>query len=360
MNFKTLATALLTATVGLTACSSDDGEPSAAVLRPAAEVTLLITPNGIGDNGYNDCIVDGLFRFYEQTGVPVKLLQPNDSAEAVSMYKSWLSDHQVADSAVLVVGSSAYEQMVTSQLPRLTGTGSRVLLMESLLSQEGVSSVFINRYGVSYWAGAMLHDCPVMVYAAAPGIPVLEPAIEGFLDGHDCQLPHEGRDSVAMVYYLTDTESGFASAETAYKFMFNYIYEFDGDLLFDVSVFPLLGGSGSGVIRAINDIRLTTSILVGMDVDQSALSQHIPFSVVTRIDRVLSDYLTDWREGRDWPRTQVLGLKDGATDIVLSTTYVHPFAAYINNGTADAQQIKERYDLYREEALRKEAEYEKR
>ena len=163
-----------------------------------------------------------------------------------------------------------------------------------------------------------------------------------------------------MVYYLTDTESGFASAETAYKFMFNYIYEFDGDLLFDVSVFPLLGGSGSGVIRAINDIRLTTSIVVGMDVDQSALSQYIPFSVVTRIDRVLSDYLTDWREGRDWPGTQVLGLKDGATDIVLSGTYVHPFAGYISNGTADAQQIKQRYDLYREEALRKEAEYEKR
>ena len=360
MNKKTLATALLTATMSLTACSSDDGEPSAAALRPVAEVTLLVTPNGIGDNGYNDCIVDGLFRFHELSGVSVNLLHPNDSAEAVSMYSNWLSDHTVADSAVLIVASSSYEQMVKSIPPRLTGSGSRVLLMESQLRQEGVSSLFINRYGVSYWAGAILHTCPVMVFAAAPDIPVLEPAIQGFFDGHDCQLPHVGRDTVAITCYLSDSEGGFASAEAAYRFTYNYIYEYDDAFMFDISIFPLLGGSGSGVIRAMNDCWMTLSVLVGMDVDQSALSQYIPFSVVTRIDRVVSDYLTDWREGRDWPLTQVLGLKDGVTDSVLSTTYRHPVAAYIENETAYAWQIKESYDLYREEALRKEAEYEKR
>lgn len=360
MNIKTLAMALLTAGLGLTACSSDDEEPSADALHPTAEVTLLVTPNGIGDNGYNDCIVDGLFHFYEHSGVPVNLLQPNDSAEAVSMYSNWLSNHTMADSAVLVLGSSSYEQMVKSIPPRLTGTGSRVLLMESLLSQEGVSSLFIDRYGVSYWAGAILHTCPVMVYAAASGVPVLEPAIQGFLDGHDCQLPHVGRDTVAITYYLSDSEGAFASSEVAYKFIYNYIYNFDDGFMCDVSIFPLLGGSGSGVIRGVSDSWMTMGVIVGMDVDQAALSQHIPFSVVTRIDRVVSDYLTDWREGRDWPRTQVLGLKDGVTDIVLSTTYRHPMADYMDNGTANALQIKERHDLYREEALRKEAEYEKR
>lgn len=226
------------ATLLLAACSGDGDEPPAAAVSPTAQVTLLVTPNGIGDNGYNDCIVDGLFRFYEQWGVPVSLLQPNDSTQAVNMYKSWLNRHAVADSAVLTVASSAYEQMVKSLPPRLTGTGSRVLLLESLLSLDGVSSVFINRYGVSYWAGAMLHDRAMLVYAAAPGIPVIEAAISGFLDGHNCQLPHLDRDSVATTYYLSDSEGGFASAETAYKFVYNFIDSHKGDFLFDYSIFP--------------------------------------------------------------------------------------------------------------------------
>lgn len=360
MNIKTLAKALLTATLGLTACSSDDGEPSATTLQPTAEVTLLVTPNGNGDNGYNDCIVSGLFRFHEQWGVPVNLLQPNDSAEAVTLYKNWLSDHEAADSAVLIVASSFYEQMVSGNPPQLTGTGSRVLLMESRLDQEGVSSLFIDRYGVSYWAGALLHVCPVMVFAAAPDIPVLEPAIKGFLDGHDCELPHTGKDSLSVVIYLSDSEGGFASSEAAYNFIVNFLSNSDDAYFPYYSIYPLLGGSGNGVIRAVNDFLMTTGLLVGMDVDQAGLSQHIPFSVVTRIDSVVRDYLANWRQGHDWPRTQVLGLKDGVTDIVLSTTYQHPFSTFISNGTQNAQYFKDRYDLYREEALRKEAEHEKK
>ena len=360
MNIKALATALLMATLSLTACSSDDGEPSAAVLPTAARVTLLITPNGLGDNGYNDCIVKGLFRFYELSGIPVSLIQPQDSMEAVALYRDWLNENAETDSAVLVVGSSTYEQMVMNQPPQLTGTGSRVLLMESMLSLEGASTVMIDRYGVSYWAGAMLHDSPALIYAAAPGISVLEPAIQGFLDGHNCQPAHVGRDSIVTTAYLSDSESGFASSEAAYNFMITFIQKNDADFLCDYCIFPLLGGSGLGVLRAINDIRSTTGILVGMDVDQAGLSQYIPFSVVTKIDDVLGKYLSDWKNGLDWPRTQVLGLKDDVTDIALSTTYYHPLDYYVVEGLANAQQIRERYNYYQKESLIKEAEYEKR
>lgn len=356
MNKKIWTSALLSAALLLTACSGDDDASSPADVFTKASVTLLVTPNGVGDNGYNDCIVDGLFRFHELAGTPVSLLQPGDSAEAVQMYRDWLSAHAEADSAVLVVGSSSYEQMVQATPPQLAGDGSRVLLMESTLRLDGVSTLMVNRYGVSYWAGAMLHDCPVLVYAAAPNIPVLEPAIRGFLDGHDCQLPHLGSDTIALTRYLTDGEGGFANAEAAYDFTYKLMstsYDMP-----DVSIFPLLGGSGAGVIRAFNDFRMTKGIVVGMDADQAALSQYIPFSVVTRMDLVLLGYLNDWHAGRDWPQTRLLGLADGATDIVLSTTYRHPFASFVNTKTKDAQQIKERYDLYRQEALRKEAAYE--
>lgn len=355
---KKLITLLLTATLIMTACSSDGDEPAAAASRTKASVSLIVTPNGVGDNGYNDCMVKGLFRFFEKTGVPVSLLQPDDSTEAVALYRNWLSEHATADSAVLVVGSSSFEQMVENIPPRLSGSGSRVLLLESTRSLEGASTLMIDRYGVSYWAGAMLHDCPVAIYAAAPGIPVLELAIQGFLDGHDSQ-PHTGRDSLAHIFYLSDAESGFANAETAYSLMTRHIEEYDEGFIFDYSVYPLLGGSGLGMVRAVNDVRATTGVLVGMDVDQQGLSSYIPFSVVTRVDNVLEGYLSDWRNGIVWPATQLVGLKDGVTDIVLSTTYTHPITSFVSEEIKDALKFKERYDLYKEEAFRKEAEYEK-
>ena len=59
-----LYTALLLA---CTACSSDDDTTTAPPQRGKPSVTLLASLEGLGDNGYNDCMVNGIFGFYPLT-----------------------------------------------------------------------------------------------------------------------------------------------------------------------------------------------------------------------------------------------------------------------------------------------------
>ena len=113
-----LYTALLLA---CTACSSDDDTTTAPPQRGKPSVTLLASLEGLGDNGYNDCMVNGIFGFYEQTGVVVRLLLPADMTEAETMYQQWLTANAKTDSAVIIVGSSAYETMVSRATPTLMG-----------------------------------------------------------------------------------------------------------------------------------------------------------------------------------------------------------------------------------------------
>ena len=115
----------------------------------------MATPNGLGDNGYNDAAAEGVFAFAGETGTRLRLLLPKDEAEAERMYHQWLADNAAQDSAVLILGSSVYETIARSNRATLSGKGSRVLLFESDAEIDGVSTVIISRYGVSWLAGAM-------------------------------------------------------------------------------------------------------------------------------------------------------------------------------------------------------------
>ena len=51
--------------LAMSACSSDDDGPTGRDEGPArlATVTLMATPNGLGDNGYNDAAAEAVFVF---------------------------------------------------------------------------------------------------------------------------------------------------------------------------------------------------------------------------------------------------------------------------------------------------------
>ena len=160
---KESAIAFIVSMLLLTACSKDNDE-TVTVETPTgvATVTYLVTPNGLGDNSYNDAAAEGIFAFAHVTGTRLRMLQPKDEAEAGTMYRQWLTDNATKDSAVLIIGSSAYEAIARQtsaaeqdRLQSLKERGGRVLLFESDADIEGISTVIISRYGVSYLAGAM-------------------------------------------------------------------------------------------------------------------------------------------------------------------------------------------------------------
>ena len=80
---KESAIAFIVSMLLLTACSKDNDE-TVTVETPTgvATVTYLVTPNGLGDNSYNDAAAEGIFAFAHVTGTRLRMLQPKDEAEA--------------------------------------------------------------------------------------------------------------------------------------------------------------------------------------------------------------------------------------------------------------------------------------
>ena len=337
-------------------CTDDDDKVAAPVSR--GTVTLLCAVSGLGDNGYNDDAAAGVFAFTEESGTTLRLLSPEDSVEARTMYRKWLSENAEKDSAVLIVGSSAYQQMLADTPPVLKGNGSRVLLFESRAELSGVSSIAVSRYGGAWLAGAMSRDADVFLLAAAPGFFHVEEAIKGFCDGHEAA--GDGTHTVEL-QYLAQGEEGFAMPDSAYRVMESRAKD---DMDYSEFIFPLIGGSVAGVVSYMNRNALSSAMLVGMDVDQQLQSYYIPFSMVVGIGNAVKQCLQEWKSGVAWPATRKFSLADGMADIVIRNEEVVPhwlMIKYLNEwlNDSDYKFFQTLYDTYRDEALRKEAEYEK-
>ncbi|MBO7113847.1 MAG: hypothetical protein J6V95_01610 [Bacteroidaceae bacterium] len=327
-----------------------------------ATVTFMVSINGLGDNGYNDDAAKGIFGFAQQTGTRLSLLLPDDMAEAEQMYHQWLEDNAKKDSAVLILGSSAYEQMAQrasasdkDKLRSLKKRGGRILLFESNAQIDGVSTVMVSHYGVSWLAGAMSQGFDALILAAATGIPALEESIAGFREARKTYAGQfYGHKCLTTLHYLSDNEAGFAMPDSAYR----YIAErADTSAYYDEMIFPLLGGSEAGVVRRLNDDMYTMALMIGMDVDQTGQSTRIPFSVVINIGNVINRYLNDWRAGIVWPEKQRLGMNDDAADIVITPNFTdHLYLWDERYGEPDT--FLKLYRQYRDEAARKDCEYE--
>jgi basic membrane lipoprotein Med (substrate-binding protein (PBP1-ABC) superfamily) len=348
----------------LTACNKDiDETVTVDAPKGVATVTFLVTPNGLGDNNYNDAAAECIFAFAGETGTRLRLLLPGDEAEAETMYRYWLTDNAAQDSAVMILGSSAYETMArqvsatdSDKLKSLQERGGRVLLFESEASIDGISTVLVSHYGVSWLAGAMTQGFDALILAAATGVPALEESIAGFRDARGKYAgEYCGNQCKTTLHYLSDSEKGFAMPDSAYHYITRRAEE---TLNYDEFIFPLLGGSEAGVLRYLNDDIFTMALMVGMDVDQTGQSTRIPFSVVIRIGDVIRQYLNEWQNGHEWPRHLRLGISDGAADIVITPD----FNRYLNSWDdryADPDTFLKLYRQYKDEAIKKEAEYEK-
>ena len=333
----------------LLACSD-----SKSVVDPdnprVANITLIASINGIGDNGYNDCILAGFFRFYENRGVPFHLLQPESMEEADSLAKDWLKNNRDTDSSMLVLASSEYKQVAQKLDVRFTGVGNKVLLFEADSSglPENVYSFWIDRYGASYLAGAIVGTHSGVVLATAPGFSSLETSISGFRAGFNAHKTVKDSLKVLYVSDIEGDEAAFNDVESTYLVLATLLRENYADIGENIAVFPLLGGAIKGARRAFIDFPITTDFMIGMDVDQSGVLPKVPFTMTVEIKDVVIHYLTEWLAGREWPRFSSFGLEDGGTSIVFNEKF------------GDIKIFEERYNKYRAEAIREEAEHAKK
>ena len=309
-------------------------------------LTLITSASGLGDMGYNDQIMSGIMNFYEANEVSMNLVRPNKTEEAKQALQKWQAETKDKGKSLLVLAGNEYETLVTTGNLNLS-ENQQILLFECKNQNlpEGVNTFHINRYGASYLAGCMAkeHEAATIV-AAMPEDPILEESIQGFTDGYQAH----NNNRVKLVY-LSDNEEGFAMADSAYRVASEIRNAF---------IFPLAGGSNSGIYKYSRETDFYLPLIVGMDTDCSMYSDRIPFSMVVHIDKVIEQYLTDWMNDVPMEKNRTFGLESGMIDIAFSPVFYRNLDIWENYYENEDYWVNA-YQSHKAEAIGKEEEYEK-
>lgn len=331
----------------LVSCSSDNnGEPDAPA-SPTPQIIVLYGPGGLGDQGYNDCILTGIqtFKMAHHGAVDMYQYSPGSIKEAERLLTDWLSLPGSNIPALFIAGSNDYEGLVTDALKIRSLTPNKRLLLFESNNDEGlpITTFRLSMYGASYLAGVTAATYlnerhsetdsrkDVLVLLAHQGDKTIAKAGEGFSDG----FKDSGIDAKAYTEYLAEDWTGYILAQLAYRRMSDWAKSYD-------FIFPVAGGSNQGIYRYTREYA-DAPLTAGMDIDQSGLSDHITGSVIKRIDRVVYNYMETWLTTGELPESAVFGLESGYTDWLLSP-YFSKYQSTVEAARAEAI-IKEAAEL---------------
>ena len=353
-----VATLMLLVVMSLASCSDNDEDKTAGKVR---QLTVVFSTGGLGDNGYNDKIMQGVMNFAgSHTDVETHIIRPHTLDEAREIYRNWLSYAANSnDSSLIVFASSEYSEVVRAEsAPK---GNNKVMLFEcgNEAMPDGVVTAKLQRYGASYLAGAMVSEDQAILVLGMEGDEMVDDASRGFTDGHQA---HSTEKLHRLV--LASDYSGFNMPIEAYSRV-DSIYINDkpeeGKLPLWASVrsfshvYSVAGGSNVGVRQLLLDCTYSAA-LIGIDNDLSPLSNLVSFSVVIESGKLISDYIKAWYDGTEIQSHASYGLDSEYVYIA-----VNPDAsAYFNDDYYEENVFPKRYDKYINEAKQKEVEYENR
>ncbi|MDE6028097.1 MAG: BMP family protein [Muribaculaceae bacterium] len=323
----------------VSSCSSNKGEPDLGADN-LPQIIVLYAPGGLGDQGYNDCVLAGVQKFKKENHSNVEIYQysPGSIEDAAIIVSDWLSLPQSAVPALLVLGSREYENMLADALAAQALTpNKKILFFESDNPRNlPVTTFRLSMYGASYLAGITAAadnmenggEKDVLALLAHPEDEAIAAAGRGFCDGfNSCKI-----GSKADVEYLAEDWTGFISAQTAYRRMSEWSHRYS-------FIFPVAGGSNQGIYRYTREYP-AAPLTAGMDVDQSGLSRNITGSLIKHIDRVIYDYMGEWLKRGELPESKVYGLDSGYVDWLVSPHFPE-FKPLVESARAEAIKREE-------------------
>ena len=282
------------------ACSSSDDEELIEDARQ--EITVVFSPNGLGDQGYNDLILRGVQQFaVHNSDVSMQFCMPVDLAGGEQRVREWL-DAAVNEEGkrLLVLASNDYSDICREILKdvRIDTLNNVVILFENEGLQDlPVHTFDLSMYGASFLAGVALGEflrdiyesndaefspaeIPVLIMEAYEGAGQIGAAADGFIDGYK---EAEGVAPQVSFAYLAEDWSGYSMADNVYAQLSEWHnqYEF---------IYPLAGGSNEGVYRFLREYNWSF-ISAGMDVDKQNEGDVILGSLLKHIDNIVFDLL---------------------------------------------------------------------
>lgn len=305
------------------------------------EIIVIFTPNGLGDMGYNDLILQGLQGVYKNhTDIQMFFNAPRDMAQAENIFHDWIM-RPTAGRSLCVLATSDFEDLVTSYFQSFSTLpeGKEILLFES--DNPGnlpINTFRLNFYGVSFLTGicaASVSDGVGLAVGGSSADASIRSAFDGFADGY-VQMG----GTVPDVTFLSDSFDGYAMPDKAYRGMAEWSCNYD-------FIYPVAGGSNLGIYKYLRDYPVPVHT-AGIDVDQAYLCNKIIGSSVKHLDRLLAFYLNLWLAGTPMPSEACYGLESGFVDFMVAPA----FRASLGPDVEDFRQIaieKENAYTYEEE-----------
>lgn len=333
---------LLLVSLLLCSCEKEDApaHPDAPV---CADITIATPLSGIGDNGYYDEAVSGVFDAASASGLDVSLLRPATLDQAGEYVRKW-SETVSGKRRLLILPDAGYAEL----LPLLQTSDTRsVLLFETsgLEAQPGVATFRISRYGAAYLSGCLAKGSEkVHIVKGKKGDMTCEEAARGFAEGYRKMRS----DGMIVCHSLSDTHSGWSMPDSLYRIATDYPDDF---------FFPLARGSNTGIYKFSRESPFVTMLTAGMDVDCSLFSKRVPFSVIIDLRTVVKDYVSRWINGENISGHRDFGMQDGKASVRLSSLFYEINDIWEEYYT-EPTYWRDIYEAHHEEAVREEAGYE--
>ena len=280
---------------------------------------VLFPESGLGDQGYNDNTLRGMEEAsQERTGISLTYFTSEEGEDVGEFFRALLYYELKENShLLLVLAGSEYRDLArslmadTSRYPDLDR--KKVLLFESEEVEEPVHTFRILSERASYQLGqlAASRATQAAVLLGSSTDPNVSKAAQGFAEGFKAAGGGEPE-----VHALSDTPAGFAMPAEAYNYTAQWVAAHADARTF---IYPLAGGSNHGVYRYTreNEDRLWTA---GVDADQSRFSKDIIASVVKHTDRILKQFLMDWRDGKELAKHTDYDVESGMIEVVTPRT----------------------------------------
>ena len=299
-------------------CSDSDPDTPQEGMATKASVVLFLSPNGTGDNGYNDLILKGASLMAFNHDINFYLVESKSVEEAAENFEALLDIYStyMETKALFVLASSEYKEIARrSSRP---ADHCRVLLLESSDTEmpEWVTTAKISRYGTGYLAGAMVSGQPAEIVLAMPDEETTEDAAAGFEAGFRA---HTDGKQVSR-HYLSDGSDGFNMQTQAYRLTDSIAQRYSAQEEAYATFLPLAGTSNLGVYNAFTHF-VHAQQVIGTDTDCNDQNDYIPFSLVWHIDRLVEHYLTLWYQDEPMPRGQSYGLESDYVEMSFSDSW---------------------------------------
>lgn len=274
-----------------------------------ARVEVVLSPGGVGDQGYNDKILSGFQKAAVQYGFTLAVHIPVEAEQGIRIYEDWLNnplDDECNRSLFVFAGGEYAHLLKDLVLPE--DDRMDVLMFETEEEVDGIYTFRIGCYAACYLAGATSvldnggEEQKALIIAANPHDKYLKQLVDGYRDGY-LAAGGDGCD----VHYLSDKpEDGYQMQDEAYE----YCMKVQGEYLY---YFSAAGSSNKGVYRYSRE---NFEFAVGMDDDMSLFASFIFMSVVKHMDKVVMDVIGDLLNKRPIPYHQDFTYASGYEEMV--------------------------------------------